>query len=136
MQNGYKSIMRDEGVTMKIAKTITMALLLCALMGILALAKNKFHTINFDQDTMVKGTLVKKGEYQAKFDKQANELTLLKGGHVIVTAMVKEEALAKKAPETTFDIKTGDNSAVLTKITFGGDHYSLLLDDSQGAEGR
>jgi hypothetical protein len=136
MLNAYKSIMRNEGVTMKIAKIITMAPLLCALVGTLALAKTKFHTINFDQDTMVNGTLVKKGEYQAKFDEQTNELSLLKDGHVIVTTTAKEEVLAKKAPETSFDIRTGDNSVVLTKVTFGGERYSLLLGDSQAAEGR
>jgi len=121
---------------MKIAKTVTTTLLLCALVGTLALAKSKSHTINFDQDTMVNGTLVKKGEYRAKFDDQTNELTLLKDGRVIVTTTAKEEALEKKAPETSFDIKTADNGAVLTKITFVGERYSLLLGDSQAAEGQ
>jgi len=121
---------------MKITKTITMTLLLCALVGTLALAKNKFHTINFDQDMMVNGTLVKKGEYQAKFDEQTSELTLLKDGHNIVTTAAKEEALTKKAQGTSYGIKTSDNSAVLTKVTFEGERYSLLLGDSQTAEGR
>jgi len=119
---------------MKIAKTITMTLLLCALVGTLALARNKFHTISFDQDTMINGTLVKKGEYQAKFDDKTNELTLLRDNHVIVTTTAKEESLEKKAPATAYDVKTGDSGAVLTKVTFEGDRYSLLLGDSQAAE--
>ena len=119
---------------MKIAKTLAMMSLLCALVGTLALAKTKSHTINFDQDTMVNGTLVKKGEYRAKFDDQTNELTLLKDGRAVVTTAAKEEALEKKAPDTSFDIKTGDNAAILTKITFGGERYSLLLGDGQAAE--
>jgi hypothetical protein len=113
-----------------------MALLLCALVGTLALAKNKFHTISFDQDTMVNGTLVKKGEYRVRFDDQTSELILLKDSHVIVTTTAKEEALEKKSPVTSFDINTANSSAVLTKVTFEGDRYSLLLGDSQAAEGR
>lgn len=121
---------------MKTAKTITMALMLCALVGTMTLAKTKHHRLSFDQDTMVNGTLVKKGEYQAMFNDETNELSLLKDGHAIVTTTAKEEALVRKAPETSFDIKTGDNGAVLTKITFGGDRYSLLLGDAQTAEGQ
>jgi hypothetical protein len=60
-----------------------MTFVVCALVGTVAMAKTRSHTVEFDQDTMVNGTLVKKGEYQAKFDEQANELTILKNGHDI-----------------------------------------------------
>jgi len=99
------------------------------------LAKNKFHRITFDQDMLVNGALVKKGEYQARFNERNSELTILDGDRAIVTTTVKEEMLAKKAPETSFELKSGDNGPTLTKITFGGSRYSLLLNDNQAADG-
>jgi len=115
---------------MKIVKTIAMTFVLCALVGTVALAKTRTHMIEFERDTLVNGTLVMKGEYQAKFDEQANELRFFKNGHDIATAAVKEEPLARKAPTTSIETKKGDNGAMLTRITFGGERYSLLLGDS------
>src|SRR5262245_26533313 len=109
---------------------------LCALVWALALAKNESHTISFNQDLMVNGTLVKQGEYQATFDEKTGEFSLHKGRHVIVTANGKEEPLGKKAPATSFDMKAADNNEVLTKITFEGDRYAIILGDNQNAQGQ
>jgi hypothetical protein len=118
------------------AKIIALAFALCALVGTIALAKIKFHRINFDQDTLVNSALVKKGEYQVRFDEQNGELTILDGSRAVATTTAKEEALAKKAPATSFEVKTGDNGPMLTKITFGGSRYALLISDNQSAEGQ
>jgi hypothetical protein len=118
------------------ATIIALAFALCALVGTIALAKIKFHRIDFDQDMLVNGALVKKGEYQARFDEQTGELTILDGSRAVATMTVKEEALAKKAPATSFEVKTGDNGPMLTKITFGGSRYALLISDNQSAEGQ
>ncbi|HEU0177988.1 MAG TPA: hypothetical protein VFV58_27305 [Blastocatellia bacterium] len=118
------------------AMIIALAGALCALGGTMALAKSKSHMITFEQDMLVNGAHVKKGEYQARFNDQNNELTILDGNRAIVTTTVKEEALAKKAPMTSFEVKTGANGAMLTKITFEGAHYALLLSDNQAAEGQ
>lgn len=115
---------------------ITMALLVCAIAGAVVLAKNKVHTITFDQDTQVNGTVVKKGEYQARFNEETNELTILRDNRAIATTTVKEESLNQKAPGTSYDLKTTDNGAILTKITFGGDRYSLMISDTNAADGQ
>ena len=118
------------------ATIIALAFALCALAGTMALAKSKFHRITFDQDMLVNGVLVKKGEYQTRFNEQNSELTILDGSRAVVTTMVKEETLAKKAPATSFEVKAGDNGAMLSKITFGGSRYALLISDNQSAEGQ
>lgn len=118
------------------ATIIALAFALCALVGPMALAKSKFHRITLDQDMLVNGALVKKGEYQARFNEQNGELTILDGNRAVATTTVKEETLAKKAPATSFEIKTGDNGPMLTKITFGGSRYALLISDNQSAEGQ
>ena len=118
------------------ATIIALALALCALVGTMALAKIRFHTVSFDQDMLVNGVLVKKGEYQARFNEQNGELTILEGSRAVVTTTVKEETLSKKAPATSFEIKTGDSGYMLTRIIFGGARYALLIGDNQAAEGQ
>ena len=118
------------------ATIIALALTLCALEGTTALAKSKFYRITFDQDMLVNGSLVKKGDYQARFNEQNSKLIILDGRRAIVTTTVKEETFAKKAPETSLEVRAGDNGPMLTKITFGGARYSLLLTDNQATEGR
>jgi len=118
------------------ATIIGLAVALCALVGTMALARGKFHRITFDQDMLVNGALVKKGEYQARFNEQDGELTILDGSRAVVTTKVKEETLAKKAPATSFEVRTGDNGAILTKIIFEGSRYALLISDNQSAEGQ
>jgi hypothetical protein len=118
------------------ATIIALAFALRALAGTVALAKIKFHMVSFDQDMLVNGALVKKGEYQARFNEQNGELTILDGSRAVVTTTVKEETLGKKAPATSFEVKTGDNGPALTKITFVGSRYALLISDNQSAEGQ
>jgi hypothetical protein len=118
------------------ATIITAALTLCVTIGTMALAKNKLHTLNFDQNVTVNGTVVKKGEYQARFNEQTGEFTILEGKRVVATATAKEETLNKKASGTTFDLKNADGAVTLTKVTFGGDRYALLIGDAQAADGQ
>jgi hypothetical protein len=55
---------------------LALTLAICAMFGSLALAKDKSHTLTLNEDTMVNGTLVKKGEYRAKFNTETGEFTL------------------------------------------------------------
>ncbi len=121
----------------KIAGMTITTLALCALLGTMAWAKGKSHThaISFNENTMVNGTMVKKGDYEAKFDEQTSELTILNGNHVVATAKVKEKGLPKKADQTKYDLHQSANGPVLTQVTFGGDHYTLMLDDAGNGSG-
>jgi cytochrome c-type biogenesis protein CcmE len=122
---------------MKIKATIlTAALTLFAVAGTTALAKDKVHTINFDQNVTVNGTVVKKGVYQAKFNEQTGEFSIMDGKKVIATTKAKEESLDKKAEGTSFDLRSADGSQNLTKVTFDGARYTLLIGDAQTAEGQ
>ena len=115
---------------------LTTALTLCALMGTAALAKNKFHMISFAQTTVVNGTSVKAGEYEAKFDEQSGVLTILNDNNrVIATAQAHEEALGKKAAETTYIIKGNGDGSMLEQVTFGGDRYAIVLGASGNQTG-
>lgn len=125
--------------TKKTATLLTTALLFCMLAGAAALAKSKSHTLTFTQNISVNGTTVKAGDYQAKFDAQSGELTLLDdNNHVVVTAKAHENALSKKADGTRYELKSGGASSMLAQVTFSGDRYAIMLDDTgrQASDGQ
>lgn len=104
-------------------------LALCALTSLtFAKGKSHWHTISFSDNTIVHGTVVKKGDYQAKFDEQTNEFEIMNGSHVVATAKATEESLNHKAEETTYDLHASDAGPVLTEVTFGGDHYKIKVE--------
>jgi hypothetical protein len=114
---------------------IMLALALCALVGTMALAKGESHRLSLNEDTMVNGTLVKKGEYRAKFDSETGMLTIKKmdDNDVVVTAKAKEMPLAKKAENTSFEVSQSNGVAVLKSVTFHGDRDMIVLDNSVAA---
>jgi len=111
---------------------ITLALALCALVGTMALAKDKSHTLSLNEDTMVNGTLLKKGEYRAKFDPATGMLTIkeMDDNDVVVTAKAKLMPIEKKAEYTSFEVTETGGVAVLKSVTFHGHRDSIVLDNS------
>ena len=57
------------------AAYMAVALMLCAMTVITAVAKDKKAFVKFDDNLVVNNTVVKKGEYQVRFDEQTGELT-------------------------------------------------------------
>jgi hypothetical protein len=111
---------------------ITLALALCALVGTMALAKGESHKLSLNEDTMVNGTLVKKGEYRAKFDSETGMLTIKKmdDNDVVVKAKATEMPLGKKAEYTSFEVSQSDSGvAVLKSVTFHGDRDMIVLNN-------
>lgn len=111
---------------------LALTLAICAMFGSLALANGKSRTLTLNQDTMVNGTLVKKGEYRAKFNSETGELTLKESddNDVVVTAKATEMALDKKAEYTKFETTQGpDGIAMLKSVTFHGNRVSIVLDN-------
>ena len=112
--------------------TLTLALALCALVGTMALAKGKSHTLTLNEDTMVNGTLVKKGEYRAKFDSGTGQLIIKElDDDVVVTAKAAEVPSEKKADFTSFEVTHNESGvAMLKSVTFHGKHASIVLNDT------
>jgi len=115
---------------------IALALALCALVGTVALAKGESHRLTLNEDTMVNGTLVKKGDYRAKFDSETGMLTIKKmdDNDVVVTAKAKEMPLTKKADYTSFEVSQTGGVAVLKSVTFHGDRDMIVLDNGTTAD--
>ena len=102
-------------------------LMVGALTSVVALAKVHKHSVTFDTDIKVNGTLVKKGTYDVKFDDQTGQLSIEKNGKAVAQAMTKLEQRDKKAND--FQLRssgTGDEMQ-LVGVTFGGQDKDVVI---------
>lgn len=109
---------------------ISLALAVCALVSTWALANSGSHTLKFTEDTTVNGTLIKKGDYRAKFNAETGEFTIKDAydGDVVVTVKATEQPIEKKAEFTKFETVQGQNGlAMLKSVTFHGEHQKIVL---------
>src|SRR5260370_614453 len=93
-----------------------------------ALAEKKRATGMLDKDTIVNGTLVKAGTYNAQFDFKTDTLSLAKeSGKVIATAPGTVESPPHKADQTKIETDLEGSEQVMTRITFSGDHRTITI---------
>lgn len=110
------------------ASYMAVALMLCAMTVVTAVAKDKKAFVTFDDNLVVNNTVVKKGEYQVRFNEQTGELTILNGKNTVATAKAKLEKRNKKASSTTLDTRQNDKGAALISITLEGDTEAIVLE--------
>src|SRR5215813_15074526 len=110
-----------------IVSKVMAVLMVGALTSVVALAKVHKHSVTFDSDIKVNGTLVKKGTYDVKFDDETGQLSITKNGKVVAQAMAKLEPRDKKAND--FQLRssgTGDDMQ-LVGVTFGGQDKDVVI---------
>ena len=116
-------------------RKLAMSLMAVALMAVtvsLAEAKDRSKTINFLEDVKVNGTLVKKGEYDVKFDADTNEISILRNGNVVATAKVEVKPTEKKMQYNSAGFVDSQDGKLLTSITFQGDRRILMVNSVNG----
>ena len=110
------------------------ALILSALMSAVSLANVKSKSVTFSEDVKVGGTLVKKGDYQVRFDDQTKEFTILKGKKVIAktTASLEEQpqgtvnrVLYRSRPDK-------EGAPILLSVNMGGKEAVIGSDQTGG----
>ena len=105
-------------------------LMVGALTGIVAFAKVHKQKVTFENDIKVNGTLVKKGNYEVKFDDETGQLTIAKNGKTVVQAMAKVEAREKKANDFQLRSTVNGDETKLTGVTFNGSDKDIVITDS------
>jgi len=96
--------------------------------------KTKKKTVDFAQDVMVNGTLLKAGTYDVKFNEETGELTITKNGKVKATTTAHLEARSNEAKDTAvLLVNTGGAVADFKGITFGGSNQNVIVSGSGGA---
>jgi len=105
-------------------------LMVGALTGVVAFAKVHKQRVTFENDIKVNGTLVKKGNYEVKFDDETGQLTIAKNGKTVVQAMAKLEAREKKANDFQLRSTVNGDETQLTGVTFGGSDKDIVITNS------
>ena len=115
-----------------IARTV-ITLAVFALAGVGALAGGKKDRVDFRQDFEVNGTTVEKGSYDVSFDKEAGELSIIKGGKVIAKSKARAEQSESKNKYTAVRVSTESGRGVLRSISIAGDRQTVVLGEGGGA---
>jgi hypothetical protein len=121
-----------------VTNRILIALVITAMTGVMAFAKQKKDTVTFPTDIQVGSTLVKKGTYNVKYDDQTHELQIVDGKNIIARASTTTEKRVRKSSGLQFAAMANGqtDSKKLVSITFGGSKENILLSQNGGpAEG-
>lgn len=109
---------------------MVVVLMVGALTCVVAFAKVHKQRVTFENDVKVNGTLVKKGNYEVKFDDETGQLTIAKNGKTVVQAMAKVEPREKKANDFQLRSTVKGDETQLTGVTFGGSDKDIVITNS------
>ena len=113
-----------------IVSRMVAVVLVGALTGVVALAKVHKQKVTFESDITVNGTVVKKGNYDVKFDDETGQLTIAKNGKTVAQAMAKLEQRDKKANDFQLRSTVNGEQTQLTGVTFGGSDKDVVITSS------
>ncbi len=103
------------------------ALLLVTLASTAAFGKTKKGKVSFTSDVKVSGTTVKRGDYDAVFDENKNELSIVKNGKVVAKTSARVEQLSTKAKWTSALTSLEGNETALVGVTFAGTDQNVVI---------
>jgi hypothetical protein len=106
-----------------------------ALTSVMAFAKVTKHQVTFDNDIKVNNTVIKKGTYEVRFDDQTGQLSIVKNGKVLATAMAKLEPRSKKANDFQLRSTGSGDEAQMLGVTFGGWDKDVVLTNAASPNG-
>lgn len=110
-------------------------LMVGALTGVVAFAKTHKHRLALENDLKVNGTVVKKGNYEVKFDDETNQLSIIKNGKVVAQATARVEQRDKKANDFQLRANGSGDDSELVGVTFGGSDKDVVLTAGGTASG-
>src|SRR5690349_14561494 len=116
-----------------IVNRVIVVLMVGALTSVVALAKVHKQKVTFENDIKVNSTVVKKGNYDLKFDDETGQLSIVKNGKTIAQAMAKTEARQKKANDFQLRSAVNGDETQLVGVTFGGSDKDVLITNSGAA---
>ena len=113
-----------------IVNRMVAVLMVGALTGVVAFAKVHKQKVTFESDIKVNGTVVKKGNYEVKFDDETGQLTIAKNGKTVVQTMAKLAPREKKANDFQLRSTVNGDQTQLTGVTFGGSDKDIVITSS------
>jgi hypothetical protein len=110
--------------------------LLSSIAGSVAFAKEMKKEVTFAQPVMVNGTVVKKGSYEAVFNDQTNQLSIVKGRKVVASAPAQLEKRETRdhAAYITGQNEGDSNDAALLGVVFKNNNEATIVDSGASAQ--
>jgi hypothetical protein len=98
-----------------------MALAVCAMLNVFALAGQKGRMVEFSKDVKVGSTVVKRGTYKVTFDEQTKELLILSGDKVVARSAASMEARESNSRYTSVysTVRDSDGADLLLRVNMG-----------------
>jgi hypothetical protein len=111
--------MKKEKAMIRLVNRLMVVFLVGAIASGVALAKVLKKEVTFSEPVVVNGTLVKSGTYNAVFDDQTNELSIVKAKKVVAQApaQLEKRVVRDNGVYVTRDKKGDLTNAVLISVT-------------------
>ena len=123
---------------MRLVNRLVVMVLVGAIAGGVALAKEIKKEVRFSQPVVIAGTTVKEGTYEAVFDDQTNELSILKGRKVIARVPAQlEKRVQRDRALYVMRQEEGDSSRnILLSVTLKDGNQATIVNsgDSNAAD--
>lgn len=120
----------------KLVNQLVGLVLISSIAGSVAFAKEMKKEVTFAQPVMVNGTLVKRGSYEAVFNDQTNQLSIVKGRKVVASApaQIEKRETRDHATYITGQNEGDSNNAVLLGVVFKNNNQATLVDSGGSAQ--
>lgn len=119
----------------KRASQLVGMVLVGAIAGGGAFAKEIKKQVTFSQSVVVNGTLIKEGTYEAVFDDQTNELSIVKDRKVVARATAQLEKSDGPDRAVYVTRQAGDSTnAVLLSVVFKGHNQATIVNSGDSAQ--
>jgi hypothetical protein len=120
----------------KLVNQLVVMILVGAIASGVALAKVIKKEVTFAQPVVVNGTLVKSGTYNAVFDDQTNELSIVKGRKVVARApaQLEKRLVRDNGVYVTRDTPGDASTAVLMNVTLNESTRATIVNSGDSAQ--
>jgi hypothetical protein len=117
----------------KLVNRLVVMVLVGAVAGGVAMAKVVKREVTFEQAVVVNGMLVKSGTYDAVFDDQTNELSIVKGKKVVARTPAKLEQRAERdrAAYVTREEEGDSTKVVLLSVALRDGNQATIIDSDK-----
>ena len=119
----------------KLVNQLVGLVLLSSIAGSVAVAKEMKKGVTFVEPVMVNGTVVKKGSYEAVFDDQTNQLSIVKGRKVVAQAPAQLEKRETRDHAAYITRQSeGDSTTPLLSVVFKHNNQATIVDSGDSAQ--
>ena len=120
----------------KLINRLVVMVLAGAIASGVALAKEIKKQVTFSDPVVVNGTVVKKGTYDAVFDDQSNELSIVKGDKIVAKAPAKLEKREERDHAVyTTRAQDGSTNVVLLSVTLKDGNQATIVNSGDANAG-